>query len=157
MIVLADANVLLRLADPTSPTHAVAGAAAARLRAQGDSLQMVPQSIYEFWAVATRPIAHNGLGLSGAECVREVGNLKALFPLLNDKPTLLSEWEAVVFTFACHGKAAHDARYIAAMRTHGLTHLLTFNVSDFSRYTGFTILDPNIIATSGPAPPTKVP
>jgi len=72
--------------------------------------------------VATRPIANNGLGLSFAECLREVAKIKALFALLDDKATLFAEWETVVSVFACHGKEAHDARYVAAMRTHALPH-----------------------------------
>jgi predicted nucleic acid-binding protein len=151
MNVLVDANVLLRLADPTSATHATAATAVVTLRAQGDALHIVPQSLYEFWTVATRPIANNGLGLSSAECLTEVANLKASFPLLNDLPTLFSEWQAIVAVVMCHGKIAHDARYVAAMRTHGLTHLLTFNVSDFTRFSGITILDPHVVAASTPS------
>jgi predicted nucleic acid-binding protein len=150
MIIVLDANVLLRLADPTSAAHAIAATAVATLRAQGNALHTVPQSVYEFWAVATRPIANNGLGLSCAECWREVANLKASFPLLDDKPTLFTQWETIVSIFSCQGKVAHDARYVAAMRTHGLTHLLTFNVNDFARYAGLTVLDPNTVAVSVP-------
>ncbi len=149
MNILLDANILLRLADPSSAAHAVAATSVSALRTQGEALHIVPQCIYEFWAVATRPIANNGLGLSAAECLQEVANVKAAFPLLNDKPILFTEWEAIVSVFACQGKAAHDARYVAAMRTHGLTHLLTFNVSDFTRYSGITLLDPNTIASPG--------
>jgi predicted nucleic acid-binding protein len=155
MNILLDANVLLRLADPSSKTHAIAARAVLTLRSQGESPILVPQCIYEFWVVATRPIANNGLGLSSVECARDVANLKASFPFLDDKPTLFTEWEAIVSAFTCHGKLAHDARYVAAMRTHGLTHLLTFNVSDFSRYPGLTILDPNMIAASGPPGKTR--
>ncbi|MCG6133823.1 MAG: hypothetical protein MET45_04030 [Nostoc sp. LLA-1] len=28
----------------------------------------------------------------------------------------------------------HDARLVAVMCVHGLTHILTFNISDFTRY-----------------------
>jgi predicted nucleic acid-binding protein len=155
MNVVLDANVLLRLADPTSAAHAIATTGVSTLRAQGDSLHIVPQSVYEFWVVATRPTANNGLGLSIAECLREVANLKASFSLLDDRPTLFAEWEAIVAVFACHGKVAHDAPHVAAMRTHGLTHLLTFNRGDFSRYPGLTLLDPNTVGASGP--PGKTP
>ena len=155
MNILLDANVLLRLADPTSAAHLIAATAVTKLRAQGESLLVVPQSIYEFWAVATRPIANNGLGLSIAECQQEVARLKSLFPLLDDRPALFAEWEVAVAAFACHGKAAHDARYLAAMRTHGLSFFLTFNVNDFARCTGITLLDPNVVA--GSAMPKKSP
>jgi predicted nucleic acid-binding protein len=150
MNILVDANILLRLADPTSPLHTIAAAAVTMLRAQGDSLHVVPQSIYEFWVVATRPIANNGLGLSSTECLREVTTLKLSFPFLDDLPKLFSQWESIVAVFACHGKVAHDARYVAALKTHGLTHLLTFNVQDFARYPGITVVDPNSVAATGP-------
>ena len=67
---------------------------------------------------------------------------KAVFPLLPDLPALLTEWEALVTTHACVGKLAHDARLVAAMRTHGVTDLLTFNGGDFRRFPGITIVDP---------------
>lgn len=155
MNILVDANVLLRLADPTNPSHGSAATAVATLRAQGDVLHIVPQCVYEFWVVASRPIANNGLGLSIAECVVELANVESSFPLLDDKPTLYAEWKSVVATFGCHGKIAHDARYVASMRTHGLDHLLTFNVGDFARYPGVVALDPVTIAAS--VPPTKNP
>ncbi len=151
MNILLDANILLRLADPTSKSHVVAATAVSTLRAQGDALHIVPQSVYEFWAVATRPIANNGLGLSSVECENEVAKVEASFPLLDDKPNLFTEWKTVVSAFACHGKVAHDGRYIAAMRTHGLTHLLTFNVTDFSRYPGIILLNPNAIIPANPS------
>jgi predicted nucleic acid-binding protein len=62
--------------------------------------------------------------------------------LLNDAPALFAEWRAIVDAFACHGKVAHDARYVAAMRTLGVTRLLTFNHADFTRFSDFEALDP---------------
>lgn len=32
------------------------------------------------------------------------------------------------------GKAVHDARIVAAMRSHSITNVLTFNIADFRRY-----------------------
>ncbi len=114
----------------------------------------MPEAIYEFRVVATRPIANNGLGLLTVECENEVARIEASFPLLDAKPNLFIEWKAVVSAFARHGKVAHDARLVAAMRTHGLTHLLTFNGSDFSRYPGIVLLDPNgVVSTNPPIKP----
>lgn len=45
-------------------------------------------------------------------------------------------------THAVSGKNAHDARLVAAMLAHGLTHLLTFNDADFQRFTGITTVTP---------------
>jgi predicted nucleic acid-binding protein len=150
MNILLDANVLLRLADPTSASHGIAVTAVAALRAQGDVLYIAPQGVYEFWVVATRPIANNGLGLSIAECIRELAHVEMSFPLLNDKPTLYTEWKSFIMNFGCQGKVAHDVRYVAAMRTHGLSHILTFNFADFARFPELIVLDPNTIAASVP-------
>jgi hypothetical protein len=48
------------------------------------------------------------------------------------------------------GKPAHDARLVAAMERHGLTHLLTFNLVDFQRYAGLELLDPHQVAARQP-------
>ena len=50
------------------------------------------------------------------------------------------------------GKNAHDARLVAAMRVHGVTHLLTFNDQDFARYTGITVLTPAAVFAPPPTP-----
>lgn len=43
------------------------------------------------------------------------------------------------------GMRVHDARLVAAMLAHGLTHILTFNVKDCQRYVplGMTVVHPN--------------
>ncbi len=77
------------------------------------------------------------LGLSIAECSVEITQIEQLFKLLPDQPTMLAERKSLVVAHQCHGKVAHDARLVAAMRTHGLTEILTFNISDFLRYPGY--------------------
>jgi predicted nucleic acid-binding protein len=147
MTVVLDANVLLRFIDPSAVQHPIAVAALSALQTQGESLHTIPQSLYELWVVATRPVANNGLGLSITECEQTLAQIEALFPLLSDSPTLFAEWRMLVVGYGCHGKVAHDARYVAAMRALGLTHLLTFNVADFARFAGITVLDPAAVGT----------
>jgi hypothetical protein len=55
-------------------------------------------------------------------------------------------------TYQVIGKNAHDARLVAVMVCHGLTHIVAFNSKDFARYPGITILDP-LAGTSMPSPP----
>lgn len=153
MRVLLDANILLRTTDLSAPLRPTAMAAVSAMRTQGDTPVIVPQSLYEFWVVATRPKDKNGLGLSISECLAEIASFKTYYPLVLDTPSLCPEWEALVVAHACHGKVAHDARYVSAMNTHGLTHLLTFNVPDFSRFPGITVLDPKVLAASSAASP----
>jgi len=61
-------------------------------------------------------------------------------------PNFDIEWETLVGTYACHGCASFDARLVAAMRTYGVTRLLTFNGADFGRFPGLTVLDPAILS-----------
>ena len=150
MIVVPDANILLRIVEKTSGQHAIALAAVSALRLRGHTLRTVPQCFYEFWTVGTRPVANNGLGLSTVEVDQEVAKHLSFFPLLNDTPALFSEWRSLVLAHDCKGKVAHDARMVAAMRTHGLAHILTFNVNDFVRFPGITVLNPSAVSAATP-------
>lgn len=140
-----DTNVLLRTTDLGNPAQPVAEGAIESLRLNGDSLSVFPQNLIEFWAVATRPSVNNGLGLSIALAESQVNNLKAMFALLNDTPQIFSAWERIVRQYRVTGKQAHDARLVAAMEVHSLTHLLTFNDRDFKRFTEITVVNPHDI------------
>ncbi len=150
MNVLLDTNLLTGSALPASARYSTASGAIAVLRLRGDVLCLVPQVLYEFWVVATRPPAANGLGLAVPAAAAELNRIKSLFPLLLDPPALFSEWERLVTTHNVSGKSAHDARLAAAMSVHGLTHVLTFNTADFARYPGVTALDPSTVASPPP-------
>jgi predicted nucleic acid-binding protein len=152
MNVLLDTNILARMAQPGHVQHQAALDATTALRLRGDVLCLVPQVLYEFWVVATRPAAANGLGFSVAFAAAELTRLRSIFPLLPDTAAIFPEWERLVTAHHVSGKNAHDARLVAAMSVHGLTHLLTFNTADFARFPGITALDPAAVAP--PPPPT---
>ena len=137
-----DTNVLLRSTNVGDAAQPVAEAAMVAVRRSGESLSVFPQNLIEFWAVATRPFANNGLGLSIAQAEAQLSNLKSVFTLLDDTPEIFSEWERIVLQYKVSGKQAHDARLVAAMSVHNLTHLLTFNTDDFKRFTGITAINP---------------
>ncbi len=115
------------------------------LRSQGEQLHSVPQNLIEFWSVYTRPIERNGLGRTLTEAQAEINRLKTLFPLLLDTSAIYEEWERLVVVYAVRGVNVHDARLVAAMLVHGLTHILTFNISDFARYSEITAVHPTAI------------
>jgi len=143
MSVLLDTNVLTRSAQPSHPMHVDALNAVSGLRARGEELCIVPQNLIEFWAVATRPLNANGLEMTTVQSKFELGRLKSFFRLLNDTAQIYDEWERLVVLHGVSGKNTHDARLVAAMTTHGLDTLLTFNGSDFKRYPGITIVSPS--------------
>ena len=67
-MILLDTNLLGRMTDSTDPQCAVTRRAVHSLLARRERLIIVPQNLYEFWAVATRkpgppPTGQNGLGM----------------------------------------------------------------------------------------------
>ena len=147
MRILADANILLRLVEKKHPHHSRADAALYALRSRGDEPCVVAQVIYEFWSACTRPVeAKNGLGLTVTDTASKVRRLQQLFPLYRDERAIFDRWEELVTRREVKGKKAHDARLVAAMLHHHVTHLLTFNDSDFKRFTEITVLTPGEVA-----------
>jgi hypothetical protein len=64
MRILLDTNVLGRLTQPTHRMHVSAVSAVESLLQKDHELRLVPQVIYEFWAIATRSDTENGVGLT---------------------------------------------------------------------------------------------
>ncbi len=143
---LLDTNVLVRLANVTDADHAVAARAVLELHRRGEVLHITPQVLVEFRSVATRPTAKNGLGLSAAKTEMEAAGFEAKFPLLPEIPAIYPAWKSLVSALGVIGKQVHDARLVAVCHVHGVTHLLTFNVSHFTRMAGFApsvvVVDP---------------
>ena len=145
MAVLLDTNILLRLLQPHTLQAQSARTAIDRLHLQNHALQITSQNLVEFWVVATRPASKNGLGFSVEEAMVEMVGFKQLFTLLPEEP-MQAEWERLVAMYRVSGKNSHDARLVAAMVVHGVGSILTFNVQDFVRYDGITVLDPRLVA-----------
>lgn len=142
MSLLLDTNVLLRLAHTSSRDHATVEAAVLALAEADVELCLVPQVLYEFWVVATRPLEVNGLGMDVAGVERSLQMLLSNFSLRRDERGIFSRWQTLVTTHTVQGKLAHDARLVAAMQRHGVTDLLTFNTADFHRFTGIRVYSP---------------
>jgi predicted nucleic acid-binding protein len=129
---LADTNVLLRIVDPGSPEHEVAISYVAELQRKGEAIYHVAQNLYEFWAVATRPIASNGLGWDSERTKQEIEELQERFSVLPESDLILGKWLELDANFRIQGKRCHDARLAAVILINKLDHLLTFNDTDFT-------------------------
>ncbi|MCC6494004.1 MAG: type II toxin-antitoxin system VapC family toxin [Pirellulales bacterium] len=151
MTVLVDANVLLRNIEENHPQCAVARNALERVRKGGHELVLVPQVLYELWVVATRPVAQNGLGLTAERVALEIEAILKLHPTYEDEVGILEYWRLIVARYRILGKRAHDARLVAAMLRHGITHLLTFNAQDFTRFPEVAAILPQDAHTLPPA------
>lgn len=147
---LIDTNILVRLAEPGDPSNELTLDAVGVLFRQSHKLYVIPQNLYELWVVCTRPTSANGLGKTSAETVAELSNIKSVFSWLDDTPDVFSVWERLVTTTPVLGKKAHDARLVAAMMVHGLTHILTLNARDFRNYPAIQPVTPSDVLTPRP-------
>jgi predicted nucleic acid-binding protein len=147
MRILIDTNVLLRTTEPKHTHYQSSVDAIDILRSLGHELTIVPQMLYEFWSVATRPLENNGLGMSTADAHAEINTIQKLFRLLRDERGVFPIWEQIVTSYGVRGKQVHDARLAASLQRHAATHLLTFNTSDFARYPFITVMSPLAIVS----------
>jgi predicted nucleic acid-binding protein len=151
--ILVDTNLLCRLCNPMKPSPSETIAARRslqRLRHQGHQLAIVPQNLYEFWAVATRakgtpPAGANGLGMSVERADLWLNYFLRTFHLLVDTEQSLVNWRMLVRTHRVTSFKSHDVRLVAAMQVHKVTHLLTFNSQDFNRFPNLGLLDPHTL------------
>jgi predicted nucleic acid-binding protein len=148
-MILLDTNLLGRMTDSLDPQCATAREAVHKCFQRGEQLVIVPQTLYEFWAVATRiagapPTGQNGLGMTIDQASQWLDFFQRRFMLLPDRDDLPARWHNLVKTHGIRGFRSHDARLIAAMECYGLTHLLTFNTADFK---GFAVaaIDPALV------------
>ncbi len=95
----------------------------------------------------TRPAERNGRGLSVAEAEREVLAIETGMSLLPENERVYREWRQIVVKHGVMGVQVHDARLAAVMYVHGVRHILTLNVADFSRFDGLTALHPSSVQT----------
>ena len=144
MIYLVDTNILLRIAHRSDERYALVRSCVNKLKKKGDLLQTTMQNFAEFWNVSARPVDKNGLGLTLVETDDLLQELELVFPLLPDSPDVYAEWKELVVNYGVSGVQVHDARLVATMLVHRVTHILTFNTSDFTRYTpkGIVAVDP---------------
>jgi predicted nucleic acid-binding protein len=144
---LLDTSTLLRTLQVRHPQYETVARALETLPSRGRDLHIVPQNLVELWVVATRPAEQNGLGMMPAAAAMELTRIKSMFPLLPDTAAIYPVWENLVIQYQVSGKTAHDARLVAAMKLHGLTSILTFDKTGFTRYAGIEVVHPADAAT----------
>lgn len=137
---LADTNIILRLVNRHDPLHTTIRVAVRKLRDEGHQACLVPQNCIEFWNVATRPTTRNGYGLSIGEVDKSLQLIERLFSILPEQPVVYGTWRKLVLQFRVAGVQVHDARLVAAMQVHSITHILTANTDDFTRYAGIGLV-----------------
>jgi predicted nucleic acid-binding protein len=146
MAVLADTNVAARRVLVADPQHRLVKTALRRLRRRGEVVYVTAQTMIEFHALATRPVAANGLGMTAAQARIEARKIERIFPILPEHPDIYNRWRRLVDAYGVIGRQVFDTRLVAVMQTHGVTHILTMNPSDFRRFAGITVVEPTSVA-----------
>lgn len=139
---LLDSNILIRWIQPDDRDYPVVKSAFDVLVQQQSILCYTSQNLTEFWNACTRPVDRNGYGLTPQEADRRARILESRLRLLPDSIETHLEWRRLLVSHNVSGAQVHDARLAAAMRVHGVQHILTFNVDDFRRYTDIEPLHP---------------
>ena len=141
----ADTNIWLRSSDPDHEMFLAATGAVERIL-QADEIYLLPQIVMEFWRVATATGSQRGgFGWDGVKADLKVQQLEFDFLLKYDNAEVYAKWRTLVRTGGVSGAQVYDARIVAAMLAHNITHILTFNEDDFRRYAswGITAVNPN--------------
>lgn len=142
---LLDTNILLRSRDIASPDYNLVDRTIRYLISNNHRCFITPQVLIEFWVVATRPVAVNGLGWTPEETERAVQMLINQFELLEETSDIFPIWLSLATTHRISGKRTHDLRIQAVVIAHNISHILTLNPQDFVEVEGITIVHPNSI------------
>ncbi|MBE9167045.1 PIN domain-containing protein [Pleurocapsales cyanobacterium LEGE 06147] len=146
MFFMADTNILLRFISPSDPNHILVRDVIYSLLKKGEGVCYTSQILGEFWNVCTRPTTtRSGFGLSIEETDQRAQVIERYFIFLPDSAAVHTQWRRLVVDYRVSGVKVLDTRLVAAMIVHGLTHVLTFNISDFTRYSKITAVHPTAI------------
>lgn len=149
MSFLVDTSILGRLANRADGAYSVTAASVAELHRRGEVLHVTSQNLIEFRNFATRPVGANGLGLDSAAAESLAVIFESTFTLLEETRDIYPTWKAIVSGLSVIGKQVHDARLVAVCHVHAVTHLLTYNVSHFTRLAifgpGIVVVDPTSV------------
>ena len=146
MSYLVDTNIFLRLVPDSDPDREVVLSALRKLRSQNEQLFYTTQILAEFWAVCTRPAtARGGYGITPAKTEQKAKMIERFCGLLIENFAAHQEWRRLIVNHSVQGVVIHDARLVAVMKVHGITHLLTLNKDDFRRFSDITVLTPSEI------------
>lgn len=128
-----DTNVLLTATAPRRIGHAQA---VALLEAgfADRSLFLSGQVLREYLAVATRPPAANGLGLTLTEALGNVNQFLERSNFLPEDEVVRDALLRLLAAVPSLGKQIHDANIAATMIAHGIRRLVTLNPGDFQRF-----------------------
>jgi len=116
-----DTNVLVYSTVSQNPWHTEAREWLVALHDAGLTLCVTPQILREYLVVLTR------------------GTLLQTLTVLDETGAVASALIELLQRYPLRGKRIHDANIVAAMLTHGITRLATYNLDDFTVFQEITL------------------
>lgn len=138
-LVVVDTNVLLAATDSSRDLHR---AAASFLAEDERRLAITPQILREYLAVATRPVAANGLGMSSADARANADEILAVSTLLTEGSATTVRLLELLADGRAVGKQVHDANVVACALAHGAAAIVTDNTRHFARFASLIPIEP---------------
>ena len=143
MAIVVDSNVLIFSIPEGHPWQEDSINAIERWLLANETIYVLPQNLAEFRNVCTRPANKNGLGLTVEEAEKRLNHLESLLTVLHDTPLAYSQWRRLIVQHGVKGVQVHNTRIAAAMQTHGVNQILTYNPRDFPRYKAISPVHPS--------------
>lgn len=137
--VLLDTNVLIATTDDSRQGHL---AARRLIETEPRDLIIAGQSTREFLAVATRPRAVNGYGLSSPHAVSVLAEHTATLTVVDESAQSRGTLVGFVAGNLVRGKQIHDANLVAVALDHGATAIITANPGHFERFAHLIRIEP---------------
>jgi predicted nucleic acid-binding protein len=139
--VVLDTNLLVAGSVEEHPSHPASKAYVERLAEQQIPMCITPQICREFMVVLTRA-AIGPRSFSVEEALRALNVWRTSCVLLKENELVFERWLQLVEEFDVKGKQIHDAHIVAAMLSHDVTRIGTWNSSDFERYGDLIQIEP---------------
>lgn len=114
-----DTDILLAATDESREDHADAIAAINEWPAAGVVLYTSGQILREYLAVATRPVQHDGLGMTQPDAIANVRALRARLHLLSEDVKVSERLLELLDQIECRGEQVHDANVVATCSCTG--------------------------------------
>lgn len=139
--VFEDTNILIYAQQAQSPFHLQAIGQLQTLVGAGHPLWISRQTLREYLAVMSRPGALTA-PVSMAALVADVQSFQHQFFVAEDGPAVTLHLLDLLLAVSCAGKQVHDANIVATMLAHAIPKLITHNVADFNRFSGYITIIP---------------
>lgn len=134
--IFVDTNILVYAAVPASPFHTDASQRLLDLANAGYDFWISRQVIREYLAVLSRPQTF-GTAIPLATAIASVELFEQQFRVANEDNQVTKQLISLLKAVPSGGKQIHDANLVATMIVNGMPAILTHNVADFTRFSGY--------------------